>query len=481
MKMPRLALACLCAVVPSSAYQTAAVDPIPWSASRKLDWRDFRAKAPGELQGARSMLKYSYSIGCRDDQLHADVTTLFLPDQSWVAYRVVSSGLASPLGLRHEQTHFDLKEVYTRRVRKMFGELASPCPRSDNELFAMAERVFQQEAAAQRLFEDETQAGTIEARQLDWEKRISADLESLSAFAAPAGVQTIEVQPFMVAVAGLVGERGIPVLLPIARFTGSNWINTWVTTDEYGKPFPPLEKIPAAWLGGAVPREWTVWLRRGLTTKARVIGTIRRDGCSSPVELTVEPLSVTSRYVLEAGRRVAVTSDQAVEDVRELKPGEPEFARVRPLIEEAFRANEAGTIRSESRRAWVREALAQLDVTKRPFEIESVWRQASDASPVVYCFEARKEGSYRDGLTLTLKIAGWIRLDASGQSTTVSVSGSVYEEEGMWHRLPIGLLRVGSRTLWVMGLAHYESGEFEIREVTTTAVRRLTTADNGGC
>ena len=183
--MPWLALALVCAAVPSSARQSAA-DPIPWSATRKLDWRDFRAKAPGELAGARSMLKYSYSIGCRDGQLHATISTLFLPDQSWVAYRIVSSGLASPLGLRHEQTHFDLKEVYARRVRRMFAELSSPCPRSDGELFAMAERMFRQEAAGQKLFEDETQSGTIEARQLNWEKRVAADLEALRAFAAPA-------------------------------------------------------------------------------------------------------------------------------------------------------------------------------------------------------------------------------------------------------------------------------------------------------
>lgn len=184
--MSWFALAFVCAAVPSSARQTA-VDPIAWSATRKLDWRDFRAKAPGELAGARSMLKYNYSIGCRDGQLRATVSALFLPDQSWVAYRIVSSGVASPLGLRHEQTHFDLKEVYARRARKMFAELSSPCPRSDSELFAMAERVFRQEAAAQKLLEDETQSGTIEARQLNWEKRVASDLDALNAFAAPAG------------------------------------------------------------------------------------------------------------------------------------------------------------------------------------------------------------------------------------------------------------------------------------------------------
>lgn len=176
-----------CSVVPIAAGagrlpapQTA--DPISWSAMRQLDWRDFRAKAPGDLQGARSVLSYNYRVGCRDAQLHFSVTALFLPDQSWVAYRIVSSGLASRVGLRHEQTHFDLKEVYARRARKMFAELATRCPRSDDDLNALAERVFRDEAAIQRRFDIETRSGENEAKQIEWEKRVAAGLDALKAF-----------------------------------------------------------------------------------------------------------------------------------------------------------------------------------------------------------------------------------------------------------------------------------------------------------
>jgi len=194
-KTPVLALVIACAAASPASLDEAtgrsragvgpqATDPIPWSATRKLDWRDFRAKAPGELTGARSVLSYRYSIGCRDQQLHATITAFFLPDQSWVAYRIISSGLASPVGLRHEQTHFDLKELYARRVRKMFAELATPCPRSDDELFAMAERILREEGATQRRFEDETRNGENERRQIEWEKRVAGELDALKGFAA---------------------------------------------------------------------------------------------------------------------------------------------------------------------------------------------------------------------------------------------------------------------------------------------------------
>jgi hypothetical protein len=164
----RLLLLCVCTCAPiavMTAHQ--AIDPITWSVTRKLDWRDFRARPPRDLDGARSVLSYHYQVGCRNERLQAEVTAQFLPDQSWVAYRIVSSGLASRVGLRHEQTHFDLKEAYARRARKLFAELPAPCPRLDEELATLAEAVFRDEAAAQRRFEIETRAGENEAKQIE--------------------------------------------------------------------------------------------------------------------------------------------------------------------------------------------------------------------------------------------------------------------------------------------------------------------------
>ncbi len=160
-------------------------DAITWSAARKLDWSDFKAKPEGgALGGARSAISHTYAIGCRDQVLQMKVQSIFLPDQSWVSYRIMSSGLASRVGLRHEQIHFDLAEVYARRVRKLLRELRDPCSRSDAELNAMAEHVFTDHWTAQRRYEQETHAGELEPKQVEWDKRIAAELLALAAFAA---------------------------------------------------------------------------------------------------------------------------------------------------------------------------------------------------------------------------------------------------------------------------------------------------------
>jgi uncharacterized protein DUF922 len=164
----------------------AADEVIVWSAARKLDWKDFKGKpAAGTLGGALSAISHDYAAGCRDDALQVRVQTIFMPRQSWVTYRIASSGLASRVGLVHEQIHFDLAEVYARRIRKMFRELRDPCPRSDAELMGMAERVLKEHWTAQRRYDTETENGQLERRQNDWQKKIDGELAALAQFAGP--------------------------------------------------------------------------------------------------------------------------------------------------------------------------------------------------------------------------------------------------------------------------------------------------------
>jgi hypothetical protein len=177
-------------LIVASAVTSAQEPPVPdevivWSAARKLDWKDFKGKPPaGTLGGALSAISHDYAAGCRDQALQVRVQTIFMPKQSWVTYRIASSGLASRVGLAHEQIHFDLAEVYARRIRKMFRELRDPCPRSDAELMGMAEQVIKEHWTVQRRYDFETENGQIERRQNDWARKIAGELAALDEFAA---------------------------------------------------------------------------------------------------------------------------------------------------------------------------------------------------------------------------------------------------------------------------------------------------------
>ena len=172
------------AVMPWAQDPQGADEVIVWSAVRKLDWKDFKGKPPaGTLGGALSAISHDYAAGCRDQVLQVRVQTVFMPRQSWVTYRIASSGLASRVGLVHEQIHFDLAEVYARRIRKMFRELRDPCPRPDAELMGMAEAVIKDHWTAQRRYDTETENGQVGRRQEDWQRKIAGELAALAEFA----------------------------------------------------------------------------------------------------------------------------------------------------------------------------------------------------------------------------------------------------------------------------------------------------------
>lgn len=178
-----LAMLLTATVVPSAQDPQGAHEVIVWSAARRLDWKDFKGKPPaGTLGGALSAISHDYAVGCRDQVLQVRVQTIFMPRQSWVTYRIASSGLASRVGLVHEQIHFDLAEVYARRIRKLFRELRDPCPRSDAELMGMAEQVIKDHWTAQRRYDTETENGQVGRRQEDWQRKIAGELAALSEF-----------------------------------------------------------------------------------------------------------------------------------------------------------------------------------------------------------------------------------------------------------------------------------------------------------
>src|SRR4029079_6131760 len=94
-----------------------------------------------------------------------------------------------------------------------------------------------------------------------------------------AALQTAEPSPFILGVAGRAGVQ------PIARFDGREWARVWPEPAQYDTPAPALDVIPESWLGGPVPRVWTLW-RDGARTTSRVTSAIRDKNCEAPIVLT---------------------------------------------------------------------------------------------------------------------------------------------------------------------------------------------------
>ena len=90
---------------------------IEWSPDVTLTWKDFKGRVPanpGAAATTASGISYEFSSTGTRDRMELDfkVNTFFYPHKSW--YR---PELCDTLILSHEQLHFDISELFARKMR----------------------------------------------------------------------------------------------------------------------------------------------------------------------------------------------------------------------------------------------------------------------------------------------------------------------------------------------------------------------------
>ena len=154
-------------------------DAFPWSAARPLTWSDFQGTPPAEgSEGAMTSYGLYSAWKCRGQAFRFQVIVGFRPRQSWVKAVVLNDSVQRLAVLGHEQTHFDIGEVHARRMRQVFGNLASPCRKTEAALAALVQRLGKDEEAEQGRYDDETNHGLLGAQQAAWSLQTSQRLAS---------------------------------------------------------------------------------------------------------------------------------------------------------------------------------------------------------------------------------------------------------------------------------------------------------------
>jgi hypothetical protein len=152
----------------------------PWSLSRRLAWHDFQGtpRADGP-QAAMTAYTMYYAWHCRRDSVEFLVVAGFRPRASWVKAVVLKDTAQNRSVLAHEQTHFDLTEVHARAMRRHFAALDAPCRKTNAQLDAIARGFLQDEKAAQRRYDEETNHGRREGPQARWTETVRRSLSML--------------------------------------------------------------------------------------------------------------------------------------------------------------------------------------------------------------------------------------------------------------------------------------------------------------
>ena len=150
-------------------------DAIPWEASRKLRWEDFKGTPPNLKKVAAttaSGISYSYQTHGTPGQYRLDyeVTAFFYPHKSWYHRELCDSVVLS-----HEQLHFDITELYARRMRTMLeGESFGPDVKA--EVRRIFKRLNRELSEFQARYDRETDFSRDREAQRRWNEKIGRKL-----------------------------------------------------------------------------------------------------------------------------------------------------------------------------------------------------------------------------------------------------------------------------------------------------------------
>lgn len=154
-----------------------------WSPNRKLTWEDFKGN-PALNPDTNVAARTSCRFGIRIDTTHASakvsvvVTNEFICYQSSVRPRQQKTTL-----LAHEQLHFDLCEVYARKLRKELTDIQLTLLNANTVSENTFLKIYKIYKERQWLYDEETNHGLdLKAQEL-WNHTIAEELKELAAYA----------------------------------------------------------------------------------------------------------------------------------------------------------------------------------------------------------------------------------------------------------------------------------------------------------
>ena len=159
-----------------------------WSRKEPPSWKDFRGPARrGTTTAAQTSSGVTYLIQCRSSHLGFAVLATFSPRESWVRPDIPGNSAASRQSLRHERTHFDITELFARRLRRALAAAERICPGREDNVRKMFDGLADDSRHEQERYDRETAHGMSRDAQARWERLVRARLDSLARYADPIG------------------------------------------------------------------------------------------------------------------------------------------------------------------------------------------------------------------------------------------------------------------------------------------------------
>jgi hypothetical protein len=177
---------------PSRPAQVEERGVVYWRAQRPLRWRDFQARVcPVQTHATERALGACVTTGiallpCADARGRGtfQVASYLNPSRSWVRD---SSSFTNPLMLTHEQVHFDINELYARRIRVLVADYYRTGRYPFGvELHERVAELLLAKTTCNNRFDTEVYADPIGGSVTRWQATVRQQLQELAAYGADA-------------------------------------------------------------------------------------------------------------------------------------------------------------------------------------------------------------------------------------------------------------------------------------------------------
>ncbi len=161
---------------------------IEYSTAGKFNWGMFKGKINqrhldemGDNTGAVTVSSLSYKTLKFDGRTAViRITAEFHPTESWTRYPKLTN---SKVALEHEKRHFDICEIYARKLRQLVSEADFSRSTFNEDLNRLFKKVTAEQRDIQALYDKETDHSIDEELQVVWNRKIDVQLHELSKYA----------------------------------------------------------------------------------------------------------------------------------------------------------------------------------------------------------------------------------------------------------------------------------------------------------
>ncbi|GIV45013.1 MAG: hypothetical protein KatS3mg035_2190 [Bacteroidia bacterium] len=157
-------------------------DTIVWSKGYKLSWEDFKGRPKSGISfEAISHIVISDEYTYENNMIKFIIVAQFIPKKSWTKSK------NRLILLEHEQLHFDIAELYARKLKKKLAEtkFRSNPEKIKEKYDRIFDKMYKELNYYQDLYDKETDFSRDEVRQKEWREKVARELEELEEYANP--------------------------------------------------------------------------------------------------------------------------------------------------------------------------------------------------------------------------------------------------------------------------------------------------------